>query len=199
MAGLGKNSDGLYGVSQLFQFNRVELDLDGATGTVTPDSVIYQCPVITAIGNLTGDVTLVLPNTVGGIVLIDNQTYTHSVSVKTVGGTVTTPLKAGLNTLVVEESLVIRNQTKSLKSIALPDTNTTLTISQLIDAEFIVFTGTLTAGRTITITPMNLGLVYIKNSAGQTLTLSAPSGTTTVANGAFKVIYMTPTTMYVLN
>ena len=78
-------------------------------------------------------------------------------------------------------------------SIALSDTDTLLTDEQIVESASIVFTGTLTAVRTITF-PAKQKLLLVKNSTtgGYTLNMliTGSSVTIVVASGVQKLIYL---------
>lgn len=81
----------------------------------------------------------------------------------------------------------------ALTPIALADTNTLLTTAQTVDSASIVFTGTLTAARTITF-PAKKKLLLVKNSTtgGYTLNtlITGSAVTITLSSGQQKLLYL---------
>ena len=87
-----------------------------------------------------------------------------------------------------------------LTSIAILDVDTTLTDAQMLGTLSMKFTGTLTAGRTITI-PAKTKLLMVENSTtgGFTLSVKTPSGTAiSFAVGDRKLLYCDGTTFQIV-
>ena len=91
---------------------------------------------------------------------------------------------------------IIDRSVNGVKSIALTGTTSTLTTSDglLSDGHYalIRFTGSLSAGHTVTVSPSDAEKVYlIRNNSGQTVTFTQGSGAATanVLNGESAIIY----------
>jgi len=91
---------------------------------------------------------------------------------------------------------IIDRSVNGVKSIALTGTTSTLTTSDglLSDGHYalIRFTGSLSAGHTVTVSPSDAEKVYlIRNNSGQTVTFTQGSGAATadVSNGESAIIY----------
>lgn len=87
-----------------------------------------------------------------------------------------------------------------LSSIAILDVDTTLTDAQMLGALSMKFTGTLTAGRTITI-PAKTKLLVVENgtTGGFTLLVKTPSGTAiSFAVGDRKLLYCDGSTFQII-
>jgi hypothetical protein len=78
------------------------------------------------------------------------------------------------------------------RTIALTDADRTLTLLD-VDGEFLDFTGTLTATRTITF-PRARRIWQVRNSTSQSLTLTAGSGTVSLATAAVRTYILTDNT-----
>ena len=189
-------SSGLAGNGTPFQLQASTVTLSSATGDVTLLLADYESPVVVVTGTMSGATTLILPNVIGGVVNLIHEATGAELKVKTVGGTAI-PLNVGLNVIIVGKTLTVYSATKVASSISLGDANTTLTVAQSLSS-FITFTGTLTAGRDVTFPVLAVGIVWIKNSTGQTLTLKQGASTATISNGAVKCYHISATAIEVL-
>lgn len=189
------STDGLSGNTKPLHFKVTAVDVTASTGVVVLSSSQFESPILTCTGAMAGDTVLEIPNTLGGQLIVNNEaTGAFTLSIKTTGGTAVR-LLAGANLIEVGTTLLARNVKRSRGTKALADANTTLVISDLLVYEFMEFTGTLTAGRDLTLPACYFGQLIFKNSTGQTLSVKLGATTITQANGVTKIFYVTPTTL----